>query len=133
MGSSAAGPDRTDVPVGEAAERMARLAAALGSTEWADAARAIAARQTDAIAPAPVPAYRDLTIAGLDLIWALAGQGRWAEAEAQAGHLYAYFRTARRDAHAVALAGFDGLRAAARAQDADELRDFADLLGELVA
>ena len=111
------------------ADRAAQLAAAvavLGQPEWAaDAARVAG---VESLPPAPAPTYRELARSGLDLVEALAGEGRWDEAAGQARHLSRYFAGARQHLHAVAGEAFDGLHAAVRARDADELEDFADLL-----
>lgn len=77
------------------------------------------------------PTYRDVARRGLDDVEALAGAGRWEEAATRAGELTAVFRAARAHLHAVAGEAFDGLLAAARARDEDELADFADLVREL--
>jgi hypothetical protein len=113
------------------ADRAAQLAAAvsaLGEPEWAaDAARLAGG---DPPKPSP-PTYRDLARTGLDLVEALAGEGRWDDAAVQAHHLSRYFAGARRQLHAVPAEAFDGLHAAVRARDPEELEDFADLLRTL--
>jgi hypothetical protein len=110
---------------------VAEAAAAIGEDEWArDAAELAGGGPED---PKALPVYRDVALAGLDLVEALAADGRWDEAERQARHLTRYFMAARPRLHAVAGHGFDGLRAAARARDPEGVDDFADLLRELFA
>lgn len=112
-----------------AAQALAAAAAALGQPEWERHTRALAAT---APAPAPrVPTYRDVAVAGLDLVDALADGGRWDEADVQASHLSRFFSDPRAAQPAITRYGFDGLRAAARARDRDELADFLDVLREI--
>jgi hypothetical protein len=68
---------------------------------------------------------------GLADVEALAEAGRWDDAALRAGELTEIFRAARPHLHAVAGEAFDGLLAAARARDRDELGDFAELVREL--
>ena len=123
----------TPAPRAGTADRAAQLAAAvsaLGQPEWAaDAARLAGGEAPEALGPPPT--YRDLARTGLDLVEELAGEGRWDEAAVQARHLSRYFAGARQKLHAVAGEAFDGLHAAVRARDAEELEDFADLLRTL--
>lgn len=79
------------------------------------------------------PTYERLATAGVDAVDALARDGAWGEAAAQADRLTAFFRARTRHIHPVAAESFDGLRAAARARDPEELADFVDLLRELFA
>ena len=115
------------------ADRAAQLAAAvsaLGQPDWAADAARLAGRGTPE-APGATPTYRELARTGLELVEGLAGEGRWDEAAAQARHLSRYFAGAREQLHAVAGEAFDGLHAAVRARDPEELEDFADLLRTL--
>ena len=115
------------------ADRAAQLAAAvsaLDQPEWAADAARLAGGETPE-APGAAPTYRELARTGLDLVEALAGEGRWDDGARQARHLSRYFAGARHQLHAVAAEAFDGLHAAVRARDADELEDFADLLRTL--
>jgi len=121
----------SSAPGAGTADRAAQLAAAvsaLDQPEWAaDAARLAGGPPPEAA----VPTYRDLARAGLDLVESLVGEGRWDDAAIQARHLGRYFAGARQQLHAVAGEAFDGLHAAVRARDPEELEDFADLLRTL--
>jgi hypothetical protein len=111
--------------------RLASAVAGLGDREWA----AELARVGELPAPGAgdPPTYERLALAGVDAVGALADAGRWEEAAAQAGRLTAYFRRRSRELHPVAGEAFDGLQAAARARDPEELGDFVDLLREIFA
>ena len=113
----------------ERAAYLAAVAAAIGQPEWrADAARIAGA---DPPPPPAPPTYRDLALAGTDLVEALAAQGRWDEAGIQARHLTRYFTSVRAELHAVAGEAFNGLYAAVLARDPEEIDDFLSLLREI--
>lgn len=109
---------------------MAAAAARLGREEWRRSAARLAGGEPSPTVAEP-PTYRELAGTGVVLVERLAAQGRWTEAAEQAGHLTRYFAGVRWELHPVAAQSFDGLQAAARARDRDELADFADLLREL--
>lgn len=116
-----------------AAARAAWVAAAaerLGQGEWhRDAVRLAGATPVPVLEA--VPTYRELALAGIDVVEQLAGAGRWPEAAEQARHLRRYFSAPGGVMHQVAGESFDGLHAAVRARDAEELEDFIALLREL--
>lgn len=113
------------------AATLAAAAAAIGDPSWSAEAARLAGMAPAVDGGEPRPSYRTLARAGIDVVEALAGQVRWDEAAAQAERLAGYFASARPRLHAVAGEGFDGLHAAARARDPEELADFVGLLREL--
>jgi len=117
--------------VQQAALTLAAAAAAVGREDWERDAGALAG------APPPervaAPTYRDVALAGLAVVEALADEGRWADADAHAAHLLRFFSDPDAAQPAITRHGFDGLRAAARARDRDEVEDFLDLLREIFA
>ncbi|MDX6554903.1 MAG: hypothetical protein QOD86_1098 [Miltoncostaeaceae bacterium] len=112
------------------AVQLAAAVSALGQPEWAADAVRIAGREPRD-AEGPTPSYRELARAGLELVEALAGEERWADAAGQARHLSRYFSDTRDQLHAVAGAAFDGLHAAVLARDPDEVEDFGELVREI--
>lgn len=115
-----------------AVAQVSRLAAAvsgLGDEAWDDELAGLGAAPT--AGDAGPPTYELLASAGVDAVDALARDGAWDEAARQADRLTAFFRARTRHIHPVAAESFDGLRAAARARDPEELADFVELLREL--
>ena len=112
------------------AAQLAAVVSALGQPVWAADAVRIAGGESPDAGPS-APTYGDLAHAGLELIEALAGEERWADAAGQAGHLSRYFSGTRDQLHAVAGAAFDGLHAAVLARDPDEVEDFGELVREI--
>lgn len=115
------------------ARRAAWVAAAverLGEAEWHVAAARVAGAAPVPVLDAP-PTYRELALAGVEVVEGLAGEGRWPEAAEQARHLRRYFSAPGGVMHQVAGESFDGLHAAVLARDAEELDDFTALLREL--
>lgn len=109
---------------------IAAAAERLGRREWSRAAAGLAGH-----GPAPAlvaaPTYGQLALTGIDLVEELAAGGRWRDAADQAGHLRRYFSAPGGALHQIAGESFDGLQAAARARDREELDDFTALLREL--
>lgn len=117
-------------PVAERAARLASAVAGLDDPGWLSDAEALAA------VPAPpaggaAPTYRELARAGGSLVEALAGEGRWPEAAAQARRLKAFFAASGAGLGPIAASAWDGLLAATIARDPDETRDFVELVEEL--
>lgn len=113
---------------GEAA-RLARRVAWLGRPEWSDDLAALAGGAPGRDAGAPT--FGEVALAGTALVSASADAGRWDEAAVQARHLKRFFDEVGIELGPIAAQTFDGLLAAALARDADEVRDFVDLVGEM--
>ena len=111
-----------------AVSRLATAASGLGDEGWVRELEALGADRADG---GGVPTYEELAAAGVAAVEALAGAGRWDAAAAQSDRLTAFFRAHRDHIHPVAAESFDGLRAAVRARDPEEVGDFLDLLREL--
>ena len=75
--------------------------------------------------------YRDLARGGLGRVLALSGDGEWEAAGAEARHLKVVFAEAADRFGPIPSQVFDGVLAACMARDADELSDFAELVGEM--
>lgn len=109
--------------------RLARLVAWLGDRAWGADLTPLAG--PDPGREAEVPTFGEVARAGTALVSALGAQGRWDEAAVQARHLTRFFGGVGMELGPIAAQAFDGLLAAAIARDADELRDFEELVGEL--
>ena len=117
-------------PAAEAA-RLARLVAWIGDRAWGEELAALA-ESRDAPGPAERTAtHGDIARAGTALVAALAEQGRWDDAAAQARRLRAYFFATGMELGPIAPQAFDGMLAAALARDPDELADFVELVAEM--
>jgi hypothetical protein len=122
------------VSAGPVAERAARLAAAvawLDDPEWSRDAGRLTADGAPSAATSP-PSVGEVARGGVALVEALAAEGRWEEAAAQAAHLARHFaRQGLRLGPPIAAEAFDGVRAATLARDRHELADFVDLVREM--
>jgi hypothetical protein len=114
----------------ESASRLAAAVAGLGAPDWHAELVALGAVPSTAH-PQVGPTYEELATAGTTIVAALVEEGRWDDAGRQADRLTDLFRLNRHHLHPVAAESFDGLRAAVRARDRDEVGDFLELLGEL--
>jgi hypothetical protein len=110
--------------------RLATAVAGLGDEDWVGELVALGATVGDD-ARKGVPTYERLATAGTDTVAELVAAGRWDEASRQARRLTALFRRTRHQLHPLAAESFDGLHAAARARDREEVGDFVELLREL--
>jgi len=118
-----AGAERVD-----AAARLAGIADALGETEWS------AELRRSGVAPIPAPhppTWGEVAMIGLDVVERRARAGDWDAARHQAAFLADFFTRMRKQLHGVAGVAFEGLAAAARAADLDDLDEHADLIRAL--
>jgi hypothetical protein len=116
-------------PVADRAARLAAVVAGLDDPGWLSDAEGLAAGPAPAAGEAPT--YGEVARAGAALVEALAADGRWTEAEGQARRLKGFFSSTGLGLGPIAIAAWDGLLAATIARDADEARDFVELVGEL--
>lgn len=119
-------PSRPAAATRECAGRLAAAVAGLGDGEWLDRLEALGAAVPAGTGAAPT--FEALATAGADVVEALAGEGRWADAADQAARLRRVFAAQRHTLHPVAGEAFDGLHAATLAREAQELDDFVDLI-----
>lgn len=120
-------------PAAGDAVRLSRLVAAIGDRAWSGDLDPLSAVPPTADAVGPPPTYREIARAGTDLVASLAGEGRWDLASVQARHLRRFFGATGMSLGPIAPQAFDGLLAATLARDADELRDFVELVEEMFA
>lgn len=120
---------RSDRAAGECGARLARAVAGLGDDDWLAELIALGA-PVPTEDPGP-PTYEDLAGGGVATVTGLVECGRWDDADRQAQRLTRLFHLNRRHIHPVAAESFDGLHAAVRARDREEMTDFVELLGEL--
>jgi hypothetical protein len=116
-------------PVAERAARLASVVSGLDDPGWLSDAEVLAAAPASPGGGAPT--YREVARAGGALVDALAGDGRWPEAESQARRLKAFFATSGAGLGPIAVSAWDGLLAATIARDPEETRDFVELVEEL--
>lgn len=119
-------PSGADLP--DAAARLAGIAKALGETSWSEELGRLGAVADDRVA---APTWGQVAITGLDVVEGLASADRWDDARHQAAFLADFFTRMRKQLHAIAGGAFEGLAAAARAHDADDLDEHARLIREL--
>jgi len=117
-----------DADLIDATARLAGIADALGETEWADELRRRGVVPTPA---AVAPTWGDVAMTGLVVVTSLARDGDWDGARHQAAFLADFFTRMRKQLHGVAGVAFEGLSMAARARDAEDLDEHADLIREL--
>lgn len=111
-----------------AAARLAGIADALDESEWS------AELRRSGVVPIPAPhppTWGEVAMTGLEVVESLARTDDWDAARHQAAFLADFFTRMRKQLHGVAGVAFDGLAAAARAHDRDDLDAHADLIREL--
>ncbi len=118
-------------PVAAATARLSRLVVGLDDRPWSEDLAALGDGPDAVVAAAEAPRYGDIARAGTALVAGLAGEGRWAEAATQARHLRRFFAATGLELGPIAAQAFDGLLAATMARDADELKDFTELVTEM--
>lgn len=118
-------------PVAADAARLAAAVAWLSQARWREDAARLAGAEIGAASDDGPPTYGEVARRGVAVVEGLAREGRWDEAQAQAGHLLAFFSSEGRHLGPVAAPSFDGLLAATLARDPDELTDFCELVREL--
>lgn len=116
-------------PAAVEAARLARSVAWLGDRAWGEDLAALAG--PDPGREPEVPTFGEVALAGTALVSALGAEGHWDEAVVQARHLTRFFGGVGMDLGPIAAQAFDGLLAAALAEEQDELADFVELVGEL--
>lgn len=121
-------PAGADLP--DAAARLAGIAEALGEASWSDELHRIGVVGAVRVAP---PTWGLVAVTGLDVVEGLAAAGRWDDARHQAAFLADFFTRMRTQLHAIAGVAFEGLAAAARARDPEDLDEHAELIRELFA
>ncbi len=111
--------------------RLAAVAERLGEAAWRADAERVAGAPASPPGDGPIPTYGEVARLGTGVVVALTDEQRWDEAVVQARHLLAFFARTGFVLGPIAVEAFDGLLAACLAHDPDEVRDFAELVGEL--
>lgn len=108
------------------------MAAALGDLAWSQSAAELAAVAPPSPSNEP-PTHRELALAGLAVVLALADAERWEESNAQATFLARHFRRADAPVSTIAGEGFAGLVTSSAEADRQGMEDFAGFVLELYA